>query len=191
MPVNLLHETSWLCDELAVWRFWRDDRCILKVIRRLTLQLWATVVSGTKFRFLKQLNVRHTSKPAKIKVKWLKLRMSSGEWVDLLCCVTDRLRISLCYCHISKIPLIMQNFLNFVVWQVDYWTVTSWLCDELAVWRVDCAELTVWQVDRVMSWSCDELTGSPMPLVGVSDLSFLQCFKFNTVGWVTVRALSL
>jgi len=50
---------------------------------------------------------------------------------------------SCCYCHISKMLLIMQNYLNLVVWRVDYWILTSWPCDELVMWRVDWQLMTV------------------------------------------------
>jgi len=49
------------------------------------------------------------------------------------------------------------------LWRVACDFVTSWLiqCDDLTMWRVDCDELTIRQLDRVTSWSCDQLTGSP------------------------------
>jgi len=43
---------------------------------------------------------------------------------------------------ISKIRLIMQNFLNLVVWRLRYWTVTNCPCDKLNVWRV--GHVTSW-----------------------------------------------
>jgi len=69
--------------------------------------------SATRFELSRMLlNMRRTSKPAKTKVKWLKLQMSRPV---VLCYGQTVLWPIHCYCHISKMPLIMQNFLNLVV----------------------------------------------------------------------------
>jgi len=60
-----------------------------------------------------------------------------------------------------------------LLWRVD--CVMRRVCDEFTVWRVDR-----WLVDRVTTWPCDELTGSPShyasmtPLSGNQDLTYTQ-----------------
>jgi len=145
LPVNLSHDQLVKWDELTA-RFWWDDRMLLN--------MWCT------------------SKPAKTKVKWLNLWMSSCEWVELHAMLRKDCMSVLwpihCYCYTSlfqKSHFFRQIWLHnehlncdgaqnaqrmlSICWIVASNRVTSWLCDELTE-----------AINRVTSWPCDELTGS-------------------------------